>query len=47
MADVLFHLNEFFAADVGRSPTFPPCFLSCEWKILDGALELVIQIPKR
>ena len=34
----------FHAAEVGRNPTFPACFLSREWKILCRALELAIQI---
>jgi hypothetical protein len=37
----------FHAAEVGRNPTFPACFLSREWKILCRALELAIQIPQR
>ena len=47
MAEALFHSNNLLAADVGLNPTFLPCFLSREWKILGGALELVIQIPQR
>jgi hypothetical protein len=41
-----FILAIFHAGDVGRNPTFLPCFLGREWKILRGALEPVIQIPQ-
>ena len=47
MAKGLFHFSHFPRADVRHNPTFPACFLSHEWKILDGALELAIQIPQR
>jgi len=47
MVEALFHFGDFHAVDVGHNPTFPACFLSREWKLLGGALELVIQIPQR
>ena len=42
-----FILAFFHMAEVGRNPTFRACFLSREWKIWRGELELAIQIPRR
>jgi hypothetical protein len=47
MAEALFHSGVFHMAEVGRNPTFRACFLSREWKIWRGELELAIQIPQR
>jgi hypothetical protein len=47
MAEALFHSSDFPRGHVGHNPTFLACFLSHEWKIFGGALELAIQIPQR
>ena len=48
MADALLHSWRFSTrAEDRRNPALRACFLSREWKILGGALELAIQIPQR